>query len=75
MTTEVSFCDCAIFKCFHVNIKHHENYYNIAIYYCVYKEPRDNSDRSKRWLVIQNYYGEKDLCLNFFIIKNINQYL
>lgn len=37
--TELSFCDCAAFKCFDVNIKHRDNYYNIVIYYCVYKEP------------------------------------
>lgn len=36
--------ECAIFKCFGLNMKHQGNYYNIVIYYCVLKEPQCNSD-------------------------------
>lgn len=75
MTTEVSLCECTIFKCFDVNIKHQDDYYKIVIYYYVYKEPQYNSDWSKRWVMIQNYNGDYNLCLSFCIIKNISKYL
>jgi len=44
-------------------MKHQDEYYNTVICYCVYKESPYNSDWSKRWVTIENFYREYNLCL------------